>query len=151
MPGSSRAIKKEYDLIKQCLELFESYYEDLEKGKNLSTEDLRIAIYALDITLEECSAYHPQTKTIFETLRRYLWDLRFFVDQKDGSKNLANLLAWKLLDLNELLRAILALTLNMENPAELPQGLKRDPTKDYLQTPRMIIDRLRSAKGLSAA
>lgn len=151
MAKETTACNKEHELLKRSLELFEAYAKDLETSRPVATEDLRIAVYALDLIFDECLIHHPTVRSVFETLQRQLLDLRFFIDQKLEESRMTKILTWKIFELNEVLRASLSIAQTLVSPQDLPQGLQRDSTKDYLQTPRMIIDRLRSVRGLTAA
>jgi len=151
MTGSSKTQKKEYELINHCFELFQAYHSELESHGTLPIEDFRLAIYALELTIDESCLTHPGAGPLFEVVKQYLFELRLLIEEASSGKQGISVLAWKLFDLNELLRVTSARVLDLPSLPALPQGQMRDPSKDYLQAPRLIIGRLRQAKGLSAA
>jgi len=191
MPLFTNHLKKESELIRLGLGLFEAYLKDLSQGKNIATEDMRMAVFAMQIAFEsshlakEESILFPALKnsklwktlsseiqnilelnmTEHEKSRKCLLDLRLGIDIYDQESRHTKTVVWCLEDFISHLKGYLEKEetdlLNIADQVldssdqkkllqsaqnfELAQGI------DQLRGPRLIFNRLRKARGMTAA
>ncbi len=124
MPVFTNHLKKESELIRLGVELLDAYCEDLRQEKPVSTADMRMAVYAMQIAFEtlhlakEESILYPaltnsekwfslpsETQhTLVTNLRahekgrRILLELRLSIEEYEHNPTRASLVGWRLGD-----------------------------------------------------
>ena len=191
MPLFTKHLMKEGELLRLGLGLFEAYYTDLSQGKAISAEDLRMAVFAMQIAFEtshlakEESILYPALKNSkewkslpmekksfldsnmaeHEKSRKCLLELRLGIDIYDQEAHQTKVITWCLEDfvshlknylekeeveLLSMAEQILDISdqkrlLQSAQNFEIAQGI------DQLRGPRLIFNRLRKARGMTAA
>ena len=184
-------LKKEAELIRLGLGLFEAYSKDLAQGKKIPTEDMRMAVFAMQTAFEtshlakeesilypalknskEWKTLPPEIQNVLELnmaehekSRKCLLELRLGIDIYDRDSWHTKIVMWCLEDFishlteyleqeeNEVL-SIADRILNssdQKNLLQTAQSFELSQGIDQLRGSRLIFNRLRRARGMTAA
>jgi hemerythrin-like domain-containing protein len=184
-------LKKEAELIRLGLGLFEAFSKDFAQGKEIPTEDMRMAVFAMQTAFEtshlakeesilypalknsrEWKSQPPEIQNVLELnmaehqkSRNSLLELRLGIDIYDQNSLHTKIVTWCLEDLishltdylekeENMILSIADQILNSSEQKNLLQSAQKFELAqgiDQLRGSRLIFNRLRKARGMTAA